>query len=63
MIGRNEHCSDDVIAAAAATACCYFLRCQRNEDRRKEIEGMMAIVAKADALDPQAVEKVFASKA
>lgn len=34
---------------------------QRNEDRRKEIEGMMAIVAKADALDPQAVEKVFAS--
>lgn len=34
---------------------------QRNEDRRKEIEGMMAIVAKGDALDPAAVEKVFAS--
>jgi hypothetical protein len=32
---------------------------QRHDDRRKEIEGMMAIVAKADALDKDAVTKVF----
>jgi hypothetical protein len=32
---------------------------QRHDDRRKEIEGMMAIVAKADALDKDAVNKVF----
>jgi hypothetical protein len=34
-------------------------RTQRHDDRRKEIEGMMAIVAKADALDKDAVSKVF----
>lgn len=33
---------------------------QRKEDRRKEIEGMMAIVAKGDALSKDDVEKVFA---
>lgn len=33
---------------------------QRKEDRRKEIEGMMAIVAKGDALSKEDVDKVFA---
>lgn len=33
---------------------------QRKEDRRKDIEGMMAIVAKGDALNQADVEKVFA---
>lgn len=32
---------------------------QRKEDRRKEIEGMMAIVAKGDALNKDEVAKVF----
>ncbi len=36
---------------------------QRKEDRRKEIEGMMAIVAKGDALSKEDVEKVFAGAA
>ena len=35
---------------------------QRKEDRRKEIEGMMAIVAKGDALSKEDVEKVFAGE-
>jgi hypothetical protein len=35
---------------------------QRHDDRRKEIEGMMAIVAKADATDRAAVDKVFAGE-
>jgi shikimate 5-dehydrogenase len=34
---------------------------QRKEDRRKDIEGMMAIVAKGDALSKDDIEKVFAS--
>eukprot|EP00882_Tetradesmus_deserticola_P005020 GHRQ01005290.1.p1 GENE.GHRQ01005290.1~~GHRQ01005290.1.p1 ORF type:complete len:274 (+),score=130.36 GHRQ01005290.1:209-1030(+) len=33
---------------------------QRHDDRRKEIEGMMAIVARADATDRASVDKVFA---
>eukprot|EP00878_Enallax_costatus_P001988 GHUV01002152.1.p1 GENE.GHUV01002152.1~~GHUV01002152.1.p1 ORF type:complete len:274 (+),score=109.52 GHUV01002152.1:168-989(+) len=33
---------------------------QRHDDRRKEIEGMMAIVAKADATNKEQVDKVFA---
>jgi shikimate 5-dehydrogenase len=33
---------------------------QRKEDRRKEIEGMMAIVAKGDALSKDDIDKVFA---
>lgn len=33
---------------------------QRTDIRRKEIEGMMAIVAKGDALNKDDVEKVFA---
>lgn len=33
---------------------------QRHDDRRKEIEGMMAIVAKADATNREQVDKVFA---
>lgn len=33
---------------------------QRTEDRRKDIEGMMAIVAKGDALNKAEVDKVFA---
>lgn len=32
---------------------------QRKEDRRKDIEGMMAIVAKGDALNKEDVERVF----
>lgn len=35
---------------------------QRKEDRRKEIEGMMAIVAKGDALSKDDVDKVFAGE-
>jgi hypothetical protein len=38
----------------------YSAPLQRHDDRRKEIEGMMAIVAKADATDRAAVDKVFA---
>ncbi|KAI3434499.1 hypothetical protein D9Q98_002574 [Chlorella vulgaris] len=34
---------------------------QRTESRRKEIEGMMAIVVKGDACKPQDVDKAFAS--
>ncbi|GFH20741.1 NAD(P)-bd_dom domain-containing protein, partial [Haematococcus lacustris] len=34
---------------------------QRTDVRRKEIEGMMAIVAKGDALVPSDLEKVMAS--
>jgi hypothetical protein len=34
---------------------------QRNDTNRKEIEGMMAIVAKGDALDKAAVQKIFDS--
>eukprot|EP00775_Hariotina_reticulata_P010556 gene10556-10716_t len=33
---------------------------QRHDDRRAEIEGMMAIVAKADATNKEQVEKIFA---
>jgi hypothetical protein len=36
---------------------------QRHDDRRKEIEGMMAIVAKGDALDRASVDKIFAGGA
>lgn len=37
---------------------CFLV--QRHDDRRKEIEGMMAIVAKADATNKEQVDKVFA---
>lgn len=37
-----------------------FWLLQRHDDRRKEIEGMMAIVAKADATNKEQVDKVFA---
>ena len=46
---------------AVAGNCLPHLQ-QRHEDRRKEIEGMMAIVAKADAKDRAAVDKVFAGE-
>lgn len=39
--------------------CCWS-SLQRHDDRRKEIEGMMAIVAKADATNKEQVDKVFA---
>jgi hypothetical protein len=32
------------------------------DSRAKEIEGMMAIVAKGDAMDPASVQKVFDSE-
>ena len=32
---------------------------QRTDVRRKEIEGMMAIVAKGDALDSASLAKIF----
>ncbi len=35
---------------------------QRTEERRKEIEGMMAIVSKGDALDTDSVAKAFDGK-
>lgn len=49
---------------AAVTACPFSpknnnTRLQRHDDRRKEIEGMMAIVAKADATDRAQVDKIF----
>lgn len=34
---------------------------QRTDVRRKEIEGMMAIVVKGDALNPEDIEKAFAA--
>ncbi len=35
---------------------------QRGESRRKEIEGMMAIVAKGDVLDKASLAKIFDSE-
>jgi hypothetical protein len=47
---------------ALGRAAAQVWQMQRNETNRKEIEGMMAIVAKGDALDKAQVQKIFDSE-